>query len=221
MADSGSTQSASQAQSGLNEANEASQSESEKAAVQRMHQATQAEAEARRQLEEAYQENQRLAQQLQTPPQKDLLEDEEYLESVRDDPSNIKELINQREARLRGEFADTIRAVVDDVHGKIVQVDPERIQFSSQLEEARKESWTDGLNDESVIKVLKRDKDQGFIKKNDRVPGRPTGERSSANREEELPTGDMDALKRTGAYDSMWGEEIADLDRQLERLKDG
>ena len=69
MADSGSTQSASQAQSGLNEANEASQSESEKAAVQRMHQATQAEAEARRQLEEAYQENQRLAQQLQTPPQ--------------------------------------------------------------------------------------------------------------------------------------------------------
>ena len=63
MADSGSTQSASQAQSGLNEANEASQSESEKAAVQRMHQATQAEAEARRQLEEAYQENHRLRPQ--------------------------------------------------------------------------------------------------------------------------------------------------------------
>ena len=221
MADSGSTQLSSQAQEGLNDGEEASQSDNEKAAVQRMHLATQEAADSRRQLDEMRQENELLTQQLQNPPEKDLLEDESYLESIRDDPANIKELINQREARLRTQFADTIGAVVDDVHGKIDNVDPERIQFSADLEEARKEDWSDGLNDESVIKVLKRDKEKGFVKKHNRIPGKPTGERSSASREEELPTGDIDAMKRTGAYAEMWGEEIADLDRKLERLKDG
>lgn len=52
MPDSGLTNATSQAEEGLNEEGQASQSEAEKAALQRMHQATQEAAEARREAAE-------------------------------------------------------------------------------------------------------------------------------------------------------------------------
>jgi hypothetical protein len=223
----GSTVFGSQAPEGLTDKDEASTTESEAAAVRRMHEATQKESQALRDNEMLRKELDEVKQQAAIPPETDPFDDEEFLEGIRDDPSKIGEYVKSEVQRVRGDFANVLKSLVSEVRGEIQSVSPEYVRYQPLIEELRKEQWTQGFSDDQLMAVAKRDDAMTTTKRKSRVVTAPTGNRSSVmpGTEEVIPVDDMDAVKKSEAFTEMWGEEIDDLqtrlDAKVERLKNG
>ena len=224
MANIGLTDTLSQAEEGLNEEGTASQSEAEKAAIQRMHSATQEAAEARREAADLKARMDLLEEQSRSP-EKNPLEDEAFIEELERDPSLAIKYSQERESKLRGEFADVIRSVVSEVRGDIQNMDPERRAYDEEINRMREDDQWQGFSDDQLLTIAKNQKGSGMTPRQSRLPGAPTGGRSTAPRgteEQEIGGEDSyDQLKGREDFRGFWGNEIDDLGKKLEDLKNG
>ncbi len=224
MPDSGLTNATSQAEEGLNEEGQASQSEAEKAALQRMHQATQEAAEARREAAELKARMDLIEEQSQRP-EVNPLEDDAFLEELERNPSLAIKYQQERETKMRGEFANVIRSVVSEVRGDIQNMDPERRAYDDDIKKMREDDQWQGFSDDQLLTIAKNQKESGMVQRQSRQPGAPTGGRSTAPRggeEQEIGGGaSYNEMKGREDFKDFWDTEIDDLGKKLKEMENG